>query len=202
MVGAAASRRAIAVGVIRAVLAACACVSVVDALAQPYAVVGQCHSGEPNGAYELRTSDGRLRVAGAFSQGRMTGTFIFWNAQGARLAVLPLDNDVRSGTTALWYTAPDGRREAGPKLESPYVANQPQGMRRSWYANGAPRSVARYEHGELMDVRAWTAEGAALSDADARSLAAREAEDEERSYASLVALVRQHLPVCGPESTG
>ena len=187
---------------IRGVLFLCACLGAVDAPAQPYEVVGQCHSGEPNGAYQLRMRDGRLRVAGAFSQGRMTGTFIFWNAQGARLAVLPLDNDVRSGTLALWYTAPDGRREAGPRLESPYVANQPHGIRRSWYANGAPRSVARYEHGDLVDVQAWATDGTPLPDADARSLAAREAEDEERSYASLVALVRQHLPVCGPESTG
>ena len=52
-------------------------------------------------------------VVGAFAQGRMTGTFIFWSAAGARVAVMPFDNDAKSGTVALWYTPPDGRPEAG-----------------------------------------------------------------------------------------
>jgi hypothetical protein len=132
----------------------------------------------------------------------MTGTFIFWNAAGARLAVLPLDNDTRSGTLALWYTAPDGRSEKGHKLEAPYVEDRLHGIKRSWYPDGARRTEARYERGELVDARAWSESGAPLPEADARALAARDAEADERAYASLVALVRQHLPVCEPETTG
>ena len=45
---------------IRLVVAACACLGAVDAVAQRYDVVGQCRSGVPNGGYELRMSDGRL----------------------------------------------------------------------------------------------------------------------------------------------
>ncbi len=197
-----ARRRSTDVGVIRVALAACACLGVVDACAQAYDVVGQCRSGVPNGAYELRMTDGRLLVAGAFSQGRMTGTFIFWSAGGARLAVLPLDNNARSGTIALWYTAPDGRSEAGHKLEAPYVDDRLHGIERSWYADGARRAEVRYEHGELMEARAWDESGAPLAEAEARSLAERDGEADERAYASLVALVRQHLPVCEPEATG
>lgn len=202
MVETAPPARATAVVVIRVVLAACACLGAVEAVAQRYDVVGQCRSGVPNGAYELRMNDGRLRVAGAFSQGRMTGTFIFWSAGGARLAVLPLDNDTRSGTVALWYTAPDGRSEAGQKIETPYVEDRPHGIKRTWYAGGALRTEIRYEHGTVIEARAWSERGAPLSQADAWGLAARDGEADEQSYASLVALVRQHLPVCEPESTG
>ncbi|HZI84640.1 MAG TPA: hypothetical protein VFF44_12055 [Casimicrobiaceae bacterium] len=202
MVEEAARRRSPHFGVIRIALAACACMAVADARAQAYDVVGQCRSGVPNGAYELRMADGRLRVAGAFSQGRLTGTFIFWGAGGARVAVLPLDNDMRSGTIALWYTAPDGRSEAGRRLEAPYVDNQPHGIKRSWYASGTLRAEARYDHGDLVEARAWREDGTPLSDAEARSVSARDEEDDERTVASLVALVRQHLPVCEPEATG
>ena len=41
-------------------------------------VDGACRDGLPNGRYELRRADGRLRVVGAFNHGRRTGSFIFW----------------------------------------------------------------------------------------------------------------------------
>src|SRR5438552_17954551 len=101
-------------------LAACASLfAVAQALAQPYVVVGQCRSGVAHGGYELRTPDGRLRVVGAFAQGHMTGTFIFWSAAGARVAVMPFDKDSKNGTVALWYTPPGGRLGACAKPQSP-----------------------------------------------------------------------------------
>ena len=202
MVETAPPARATGVVVIRLILAACACLGAVDAVAQRYDAVGQCRSGVPNGAYELRAGDGGLRVAGAFSQGRMTGTFIFWGDGGARFAVLPLDNGMRSGTVAQWYAAPDGRTEARQKIEAPYVDDRPHGVKRSWYAGGALRTEIRYDHGVIVEAHAWSEGGAPLTESDAWVLAERDADADEQSYASLVALVRQHLPVCEPESTG
>ncbi len=169
-----------------------------QALAQPYVVVGQCRSGVPNGAYELRMPDGGLRVVGAFAQGRMTGTFIFWTAGGARTAVLPLDNDARNGTLALWYTTPQNRSEAGRKLEAPYVDDRLHGIKRSWFANGVQRGEYRYEHGVLVDAHAWTEAGAPLPEADARSLASGDVDADEQDYARLLAMVRENPPVCEP----
>ena len=181
-------------------LAGCAfALAVAPALARDYIVVGQCRFGAPNGGYELRMPDGRLRVVGAFAQGHMTGTFIFWSAAGARVAVMPFDNDARSGTVALWYTPPDGRVEAGRKLEAPYVNDRPHGIVRSWHANGIPRAEYRYEHGVLSDARAWSDSGAPLADAEAERLAARDAANDEKFYASLVAIIRENLPPCDPE---
>ena len=170
-----------------------------QALAQLYVVVGQCRSGVPNGGYELRMPDGRLRAVGAFTQGRMTGTFIFWTSGGARIAVLPFDNDARSGTVALWYTAPDGHSEAGRKLEAPYADDRLHGIVRSWHQNGMPRGEYRYEHGVLSDGRAWSDSGVRLADAEAERLAARDAADDEKFYASLLAIIRGNLPPCDPD---
>ena len=177
-------------------LAVCACAAAGAALAQPYIARGQCRAGVPNGGYELRMPDGRLRVVGAFAQGRMTGTFIFWTSGGARIAVLPFDNDARTGTLALWYVAPDGRSEAGHKLEAPYVDDQPHGIKRSWYTNGALRAEYRYEHGALLEARAWTERGTPLSDAQAHGRALSDAENDNRYYGSLVGIVRDNPPAC------
>jgi hypothetical protein len=173
--------------------------AVAQALAQPYVVVGQCRSGAPNGGYELHMPDGRLRVVGAFAQGHMTGTFIFWSAAGARVAVMPFDNDSRSGTVALWYTPSDGRVEAGRKLEAPYVNDRPHGIVRSWHPNGMPRAEYRYEHGVLSGAHAWSDSGVLLADTEAELLAARDAANDEKFYASLLAIIRENLPPCDPE---
>jgi hypothetical protein len=202
MVETAGTKRRSRLVVIRFALLTCAALGAGDALAAAYHVVGQCRSGTPNGAYELRLSDGRLRVVGAFSQGRMTGTFIFWAAGGARIAVVPLDNDLRNGTIALWYTGPGGRTEAGHKLEAPYVDGQPHGVKRAWYADGTPRTKARYEHGELIEAQAWSARGKPLTESEARVLVAQDAGADERTYESLLALVHNHLPICEAATAG
>ena len=166
------------------------------AQSESYAVVGQCRAGVPNGAYELWDLRGRLRVVGAFAQGRKTGTFIFWTATGARLAVIPYDDDARSGTVALWYTAADGRVETGRKLEAPYVDDRLHGVVRSWHANGVQRAEYRYERGELIEARAWAEAGAVLPYADARSLAQRDAEADQKVLDALLFLLRANLPAC------
>jgi len=164
--------------------------------AQPFEVIGACREGVPNGAYELRAENGGVRIVGAFAHGRKTGTFIFWTAGGARLAVIPYDDDVRSGTVARWYTAKDGRSETGRELEAPYVDDRLHGVMRSWHPNGMQRTEDRYEHGTLLEAHAWTEGGAELPEADARSLALRDAEADQRYCARLLALVRDHLPQC------
>ena len=173
--------------------------AVAQALGQPYVVSGQCRYGVPNGGYELRMPEGRLRVVGAFTHGHMTGTFIFWSATGARVAVMPFDNDARSGTVALWYTPPDGRVEAGRKLEAPYVNDRPHGIVRSWHPNGRLRAEYRYNHGVLSNARAWSESGVPLANTEAERLAARDAANNEKFYASLLAIVRVNLPPCDPD---
>ena len=118
---------------------------------------GACRGGVPNGAYELRGKDGRLRAVGAFAMGRKTGTFIFWTEGGARSAVIPYDNDARTGTVAMWYTG--ARRELSRKFEAPYDNDVLHGVLRSYHPNGVPRTECRFDHGQLVSAVAWDANG-------------------------------------------
>ena len=168
----------------------------VGARAQELEAVGACRDGVPNGAYELYQPDGRLRVVGAFSLGRRTGTFIFWTGDGARIGVIPYSDDVRRGTIALWHTTRGSGRELRPKSEAPYVDGKLHGIKRSWYRNGKPELEARYERGSLQGVKAWSEDGLLLSEAEARTLAENELLGDEALYGALDALVRDHRPPC------
>ena len=163
---------------------------------ETFVAEGACRDGEPNGAYTLRSGDGRLRVAGAFAKGRRTGTFVFWAARGARIAVIPYDNERKGGTIALWYAPPAPGADAPRKSEATYVNDRLHGEKRSWHPNGTPRTSFRYEHGELAAARAWTRAGARLSDAAARDLAVRDQVTDEQFYVTLETLVAGHRPKC------
>lgn len=156
---------------------------------------GACRDGEPNGAYMLR-SGAHLRVVGAFAKGRRTGTFVFWDARDARVAVIPYDNERKGGTVALWYApaAPGG--DSPRRSEATYVDDRLHGEKRSWYPDGKPRTELRYEHGELVAARALSRSGTPLSEAAARELAARDQATDERFYATLETLVADHRPQC------
>ncbi len=168
--------------------------------AEPLVAEGACREGEPNGAYTLRAADGRLRVAGAFARGHRTGTFVFWSERGSRIAVVPYDDDRKTGTIALWYPPPAPNADAPRRSEAAYVEDRLHGEKRSWYASGKPRTRLRYERGQLVEARAWSADGAPLSEAAARAQAARDAATDEAFYATLEALVAAHRPKCDAAS--
>ena len=162
----------------------------------PLVAEGGCRDGEPNGAYTLRVADGRLRVAGAFARGHRTGTFVFWSDRGSRVAVVPYDDDRKTGTIAVWYPPSAPSADAPRKSESAYVDDRLHGEKRSWFASGKPRTRLRYERGQLVEARAWNAAGAPLSEAAARAQAVRDAAADEAFYATLEALVAEHRPNC------
>jgi hypothetical protein len=166
------------------------------ACAQPYFVSGACRDGEPNGAYELRMPDGRLRVIGAFTKGRRTGTFVFWATSGARIAVIPYEDNLKAGTVALWYAPANAQADLPRKLEAAYVGDGLHGITRSWHANGNPRTELRYERRELVEARAWVEAGAPLPEVEARAIAGRDVATDDRFYATLEAIVADNRPRC------
>jgi hypothetical protein len=183
-------------GLIRAAAAAAIAVLAQATLAATpsWVVTGSCRDGRSHGAYELRM-DGLLRVAGAFNHGKRIGSFLFWSSTGVRLALLPFDDDVMSGTVALWYATAPARGEPSRKLEAVYVAGRPVSAR-SWYPDGRPRGEFRYDNKQLAEARAWSAKGAPLPDAEARAMAARDLKADEKFYDTLLAIVRDNPPSC------
>ena len=191
MVGAAQIARSCVAAVALVIAGAC--------VAQPYNADGNCRDGLPHGNYELRDTKGKLRALGAFNRGKRTGSFIFWSSEGTRIAHLPFDDDVLSGTLATWYSANPGR-EPQRKLEAAYAHGKLNGDKRSWYQDGRLRAEYRYEKGELRDASATTPTGQALGEPDARSLAVRDAAADDAFVASLLALVAANPPRC--DNTG
>lgn len=162
----------------------------------PVVAAGSCRDGAPNGAYELRIADGRLRVLGAFAKGKRTGTFLFWTASGARVAVIPYDDDAKTGTVALWYETASPGGEPRRKLESAYSGGVLHGLTRSWHANGNRRAEYRYERGELAAADAWGRSGEPLSSDAARRQAENDRRTDAAYYSRLEQRVAEHPPPC------
>jgi hypothetical protein len=177
---------------------ACAALLAASASAQNLAVEGGCRDGLPHGAYEVKGAGGQVRVVGAFSRGRRTGSFLFWSSAGVRIAQLPYDDDALSGTLALWHAPPGRGGEPVPKLEAVYAQGRLAGLKRSWYPDGRLRAEFRYDQGTLASARAFTESGKAMPDADARAMAERDLRTDDAFFASLDAMVRANLPRCEP----
>jgi hypothetical protein len=164
------------------------------AAAQQYDVDGYCRDGLPHGKYELRDGKGKLRALGAFNRGKRTGSFIFWSSDGVRIAHLPFDDDVLSGTLGTWYSG-KSRLEPQRKLEAVYSHGK-LGDKRSWYPNGGLRAQYRYDQGELREAQVFNPSGKALAEDEARALAQRDAAADDAFVASLLALVAANPPRC------
>ncbi len=193
-------RRPIAARALRLAATAVALGGCIGAAAESFEVSVGCRDGLANGAYELRSADGRLRVAGALAKGRRTGTFVFWNEQGARIAVVPYDDERRVGTVALWYAPRLAGTQGARKLEAPYAGGRRHGLTRSWHDNGRPRSEVEYEHGTLAGARAWQRDGTELAPDEARARAARDEAADDATLARLDALVANNVPACEADS--
>jgi len=166
--------------------------------AQNLSVEANCRDGLPHGAYELKGAGGQVRVVGAFSKGRRTGSFLFWSSAGVRIAQLPYDDDALSGTLALWHAMPGRGGEPVRKLEAVYAQGRLSGLKRSWYPDGRVRAEFRYDRGVLASAQAFTEAGKAMPDADARAMADRDLRTDDAHFASLDAVVRANLPRCEP----
>ncbi len=155
-----------------------------------------CRDHAPNGAFELKMPDGRMRVVGAMAKGRRTGTFLFWAATGARIAVIPYEDDAKVGTVALWYPPAIPLDAPRRKLESAYAAGTLHGYTRSWHSNGKPRAEYRYERGELATAQAWRESGDPLAEPEARRQADRDRAENADFYAGLERLIGENAPRC------
>jgi hypothetical protein len=158
-------------------------------------VDGNCRDGRPQGPYQLRSGDGQLRIAGAFNEGKRTGSFIFWTAEGVRAAHVPYDDDLRNGTVAIWYDGPPGR-EPPRRFESVWHHGKRDGATRAWYEDGRRRSETDYAGGSIAGTVGWTDAGESVPAAVAREMAEHDAGVADAIYANLDALIRDHLPRC------
>ena len=183
----------------RAIVMLVACAGPLAA-AQDLVVQGSCRDGLPHGGWQLETRDGKLRALGAFNRGKRTGSFIFWNAAGVRIAHMPYEEDAKNGTLALWYQTASQGRDAQQRLEAVYAHGQLNGFVRIWHPDGRVRGEYAYAAGKLALARAWDARGRELGEPQARRQAESDVAAHDTYYQSLESLVVRHLPDCDAEA--
>ena len=183
-----------ALGVIAALAAGAA------AAAPNLIVQGSCRDGLAHGAWQLEAADGKLRALGAFNRGKRTGSFIFWNASGVRIAHLPYEEDEKNGTLALWYQTAKQGRDAQQRVEAVYSHGQLNGFMRIWHPDGRVRGEYAYAAGQLALARGWDPRGRELAEAQAKKQAEQDVAVHEAYYRSLETMVAQHLPDCDAEA--
>jgi hypothetical protein len=162
-----------------------------------FVVRGSCRDGAPNGAYELRTANGQVRVTGAFSRGKPVATFLFFASTGARIAAIPYERGQKAGTLTLWYVPESATAEPRRKLEATHLAGELHGVTRAWHPNGNPRAEYLYQRGSLVAAQAWVAAGAPLPADDAQRLAATDRVNDAALFSTLERTVADNLPACG-----
>jgi antitoxin component YwqK of YwqJK toxin-antitoxin module len=177
-------------------IVACLLFAATDSLAQRFTVQGACRDGDAHGAWQLTDTNGRLRVLGAFNRGKRTGSFIYWNASGVRIAHMPYEEDARNGTLALWYQTPTKGLDAPQRLEAVYSGGQLNGLVRIWNPDGRVRGEYVYAGGRLVGATAWDARGRELSESQAREQAERDVAAHEAYNVTLETLVARHPPAC------
>lgn len=180
----------------RAAVATAIALAALETAAQPLPVQGGCRDGAPHGAWQLGTVDGQPRALGAFAKGKRTGSFIFWNPAGGRVAHVPFEDGTRSGTAAMWFDTATRGVDGRQRLEAAYAGGELHGVKRTWYADGRPRGEYVYAKGVLGVARAWDARGRVLSDADAKAQALSDQDADEALFLKLDAIVDAHLPRC------
>lgn len=170
------------------------------AIAQELVVQGNCRDGLPHGGWQLEARDGTLRALGAFNRGKRTGSFIFWNAAGVRIAHMPYEEDAKNGTLALWYQTASKGRDAQQRLEAVYSHGQLNGFVRIWHPDGRIRGEYAFAAGQLALARAWDARGRELAEPQARRQAENDIAVHDTYYQSLESLVSRHQPDCDAEA--
>jgi hypothetical protein len=164
--------------------------------AQTLKADGNCRDGQPHGAWQLADASGNLRVLGAFSRGKRTGSFIHWTSGGVRIAHIPYEEDARNGTLALWYAMPAKDGQGPQRLEAIYAAGKLNGNVRVWDREGRLRGDYRYAAGVLVDVAAWDARGRPLPAQQARAQAEQDVARSEADQGDLEQLVDRYARGC------
>ena len=110
--------------------------------ARQTAVVRTVRAGVPSGEYRAAgiSGGGCASRSAHSSQRRKTGTFIFWTAAGARIAVIPTLPMRGAEPWRYGMRLRTGRVEAGTKAGSAVRRLTCAGVVRSWHPNGAARA--------------------------------------------------------------
>lgn len=156
-----------------------------DAKPVPF-VKGTKTAGVYHGPVEIWSSPDVRQAAGECRHGKPEGRWTLWDESGTKVAELTYRDGYFEGAVAFWHGAQAGPRLRGKlKARGAFVDGQWHGLTRTYWPDGRVRSERTYETDNLIDAQAFDQQGTALSEEEARKVAAA---DEEMDNALLDAL--------------
>lgn len=143
--------------------------------------------------FVIRDKQQRIRVDGRVDSGRMTGTWLYYDSKGEKLAMVSYSADQRTGPAELFYVTADGPAVKRTRMKGVYAAGAQNGMFTSNWPSGGKKSERDFDQGILQGARGWSEKGVRLGDGAAMTAAIGESKAEEELLIELENFVQLQL---------
>ena len=143
--------------------------------------------------FVIRDKQQRVRVDGRVDGGRMTGSWLYYDSKGERLASVTYRADQRTGPAELYYVTADGPAVKRQRMHGTYVAGSQHGTFTSNWPSGGKKLERDFDQGILQGARGWTEKGERMSDGAAMTTAIAESKAEEDLLTELENFVQLQL---------
>lgn len=143
-----------------------------------------------DGRFVIRDPQGALRVDGTLREGRMNGTWHYFDPSGRRLAAVGYRGDQRHGPVTLFFVSSDGKAAGRKKMVGAYDDGSLDGFANNWYAGGGKHLEREFDRGLMQGSRGWLPDGKEMTDGAAQSAALEASHSEEALLSELEAFVQ------------
>ena len=169
----------------------------VPTLAHALNVEAECNGGLAEGSYRAATDEGVVRITGEYRQGKRYGTFTVYDPAGERLVELPYKDGLLNGTIQAWYTpGTSDVSDSQPKVMSEVLDDVVEGQYKTWYPDGAKRSIALINEGTVTSFEAWEPDGSPLKITDQLAFLDADIETDFVYYEQLEQVLNSYPPNC------
>ncbi len=117
--------------------------------------------GLPHGSYRMINAFGTIQAVGAFTHGKMSGDWTFWDSKGVKIVEVQFNDDHLDGLCKMWYGSfyESGRFAGRKKLQLNFKQGKLHGERVRFYLNGNKQSVFTFNNNQLTKIVIWNSEG-------------------------------------------
>ena len=155
-----------------------------------------------DGRFVIRDAKGSMRVDGVLKEGRMDGTWKYYDPTGRRLAELGYRGDQRHGPITLFYVSADGKAAGKKRMAAAYDDGALNGIAVSWYPTGGKQLERDFDHGILQGSRGWAENGKEMTDGAAQTAALDVSRSEDALLEELEAFVQLKIRQNASEKPG